>query len=79
VAGRLTLWQDLGRFWFTKRLGTDLLVLEARNLAGRMEMVIDQAMKEQISNELKKKLAHEEVSPSSLDKMTDWFSKRLPQ
>jgi len=78
IAGNLTVWNDLGRFWFTKRLGTELLVIEARNLAGRMEIVIKPEIKEQIKKDLEEKLVHEEVPPSNMDKIANWFSKRLP-
>ncbi len=79
VAGRLTEWQFFGRFWFGKRFDTELLILETRLIPNRMEIVIKPELKSDIENNLKEYLVHEEISPSSLDKAIDWFSKKLPQ
>ncbi len=79
VVGRLTEWQDLGRFWFGKRFDTELLILETRLIPNRMEIVIKPELKLDIEKNLKEYLVHEEISPSSLDKAIDWFSKKLPQ
>ncbi len=79
VVGRLTEWQDLGRFWFGKRFDTELLILETRLIPNRMEIVIKPELKSDVEKNLKEYLVHEEISPSSLDKAIDWFSKKLPQ
>ena len=78
VGGRRTDWQHLGRFWFSKRYDSDLLVFETRMIPNRMEFVIKAEIKEEIEKILKEYLVHEEISPSNLDKAVDWFSKKLP-
>lgn len=78
VGGRRTDWQALGRFWFSKRYDSDLLVFETRMIPNRMEFVIKAEIKEEIEKILKEYLVHEEISPSNLDKAVDWFSKKLP-
>lgn len=79
VAGKTTEWQFLGRFWFSKRHDAELLVLETAIIPNRMEIVIKSEIKEEIRGILKDYLVEEEISPSSLDKAIDWFSKKLPQ
>ncbi len=78
IAGRLTNWEGMGRFWFTKRLDNELLVIETRSLPGRLELVINEQIKEGIKKELKEYLTHEEIPASNLDKATNWFSKKMP-
>lgn len=79
VAGRRTEWQAMGRFWFTKRFDNDLLVVETYAIPGRLELVVNQEKKEEIQNKISEFLTHEEVSPSFIDKASNWFSKRIPQ
>lgn len=79
VGGRLTEWQSLGRFWFSRRFDSDLIVFETRMIPNRMELVIKSEIKGEIEKNLKDYLVEEEISPSNLDKAVDWFSKKLPQ
>ena len=79
VGGRLTEWQLLGRFWFSRRFDSDLVVFETRIIPNRMELVIKSEVKEEIRKNLNEYLVEEEISPSNLDKAVDWFSKKLPQ
>ena len=78
-AGTLTEWSNLGRFWFTHRWGTDLLIFETYSIPGRLEFVLDPTVKEKAETTLKKYLVMEEVPPSVLDKAAGWASKKLPQ
>lgn len=78
IAGRLTVWNDLIRFWFTNRLDTNLLVIETVSVPGRVEMIITQDLKEKVKKELSKYLPQEEVVPGYFDKAINWVSQRLP-
>jgi hypothetical protein len=78
VAGKRTDWENFGRFWFSKRHDSELLIFETFQVPGRMELVIDSNFKEQIKKTLSEYLTEEEISPSTLDKAVDWFSKKLP-
>ncbi|KKP32488.1 MAG: hypothetical protein UR20_C0023G0013, partial [Candidatus Woesebacteria bacterium GW2011_GWE2_31_6] len=64
--------------WFSKRHDSELLIFETFQVPGRMELVIDSNFKEQIKKTLSEYLTEEEISPSTLDKAVDWFSKKLP-
>jgi hypothetical protein len=77
VAGRLTDWRLMNRFWFTRRFDSNLLVVETATFPGRLEVVIDETKKEEIEKSCTKYLTHEEVSPSSLDKAANWVGKKF--
>lgn len=78
IGGNRTEWQSLGRFWFSKRFDSELLVFETRTVPNRMELVIKPEIKSEIENILKDYLVEEEISPSNLDRAVAWFSKKLP-
>lgn len=75
---KLNPWNDIYRFWFTKRFSDQLLVLEANVLGGRLELVIKSSDKNKIQTTLSKYITHEQAPPSAIDKATNWFSKKLP-
>ncbi len=79
IAGTKTGWQFTKRFWFTTRLGTELLVVETTIIPGRLELVIKPEMKEEIKKIMLTYIIEEEASPSTLDKLSSWFAKKLPQ
>lgn len=78
IDGRLNDWNIMGRFWFTKRLDSELLVIETRVLPNRLELVINTEVKEKIKKVLTDYLIHEEVPASNIDKAVNWFSKKMP-
>jgi len=78
IAGQRMEWNLLGRFWFTNRLGADLLIIEANNIAGRIEVVVSPEIKGQLEKELKDHLVKEEIPPAFFDKAASWVSKKLP-
>jgi hypothetical protein len=78
VAGKKTEWAYLGRFWFRHQFDSELLVIEAANLVGRMELVIDKDKKDEIKKALSSHLTEEEIPPAYLDKAANWFAQKLP-
>lgn len=74
-----TDWNKMRRFWFTRRFDNELLIVDLSVLPGRLEVVINSEVKEQIKKEISEFLSHEEVPPSFFDKAAVWFSKKLPQ
>jgi len=79
IAGKRTDWENMLRFWFAKRFDSELLIFETLGLGGRMELVISLKDKERLKKILSTYLTEEEVSPSNIDKLASWFSKKLPQ
>jgi len=79
IADQKRGWEEMTRFWFSRRFDSDLLILETYRLPGRLELVVLPEEKERIKTALLEYLDEEEVPPSSLDKAANWFSKKLPQ
>lgn len=77
IAGRETGWQNLSRYWFTKRLDSDLMVVETFLIPGRLELVIDPGIKEALKKEVSVYIPYEEVPASGLDRVTNWVSGKL--
>lgn len=79
IGSSLTTWDNFGRFWFSERLGTEVLVLETGGLIGRLELVYDRKDKEKLEKILKKYLLNEEVAPTILDKSANWVAGKIQQ
>jgi hypothetical protein len=78
IAGRLTEWQALTRFWFTKRFDNELLIVGSQMVPGRIEMVISPEVKDDLKKEISAHIPYEEVPASGLDRVTSWVSTKLP-
>ena len=78
IANKITPWEQMGRFWFTRRFDNELLVVETATLVGRLELVVPSDKKEEIQKALSKYLTHEQVPASGVDRAATWFSKKLP-
>ncbi len=77
--GKTTLeWENLIRFWFSKRFDSPLLVVQKYGIPDRLELVIIQDKKENLKTILLKYIPEEKVPPSSLDKAASWFSAKIP-
>jgi hypothetical protein len=71
-------WENLIRFWFSKRFDSPLLIVQKYGIPDRLEFVIDQEKKESLRTTLLKYIPEEKMPPSSLDKTVNWFSKKIP-
>lgn len=78
VSGKLTEWQYLTRFWFSKRFDAELLVFESVVIPGRIEFVVKPDLKDKLRTEISAYIPFEEVPASGIDKVTEWFAKVLP-
>lgn len=78
IAGKDTGWQLLNRYWFTKRFDQELMIIDTVILPGRMELVISPEIKETLKKEISAYIPYEEVPAGSLDRLTSWFSAKLP-
>lgn len=78
IADKRTEWQYLTRFYFSKRLDSDLVVFESVTIPGRIEVLINPEVRESIKKEVSAYIPYEEVQVSNLDKFTDWFAQMLP-
>ncbi len=72
-------WDLLLRFWFKKSLNSELLEFETNlRIPRQISLVINEADKEKLKEIVLKKLPLVESSPNFVDKLTKWFSDRLP-
>jgi hypothetical protein len=78
IAQKRTEWQFLTKFFFTKKMDSDLMVIETVNIPGRMELIINPEIKENLKKEVSAYLPYEEIAPSGIEKFTDWFAQKLP-
>jgi len=79
IAGKETVWQNISRFCFSLRAGKDILVFDTTIFPGKMELVINNDIKDVLKKEISAYVPYEEISPSTLDKVTEWVVKKLPE
>jgi hypothetical protein len=78
IAGKLTEWQAMSRFWFGERSGSEILIFETFLMPGRIEVMINPEIKDSLKHEISAYIPFEEIPASGLDKVTNWVSKKLP-
>jgi hypothetical protein len=78
IASKLTEWQYMNRYWFTDRFGSGLMIIDTVLLPGRIELMIQPDVKEKLKKEVSAYIPYEEVPPTGLDKVTNWFANKLP-
>jgi hypothetical protein len=78
IMDKTTDWELLTRFWYTKRFDSSLLVFEMTTLPGRLEVVVFDKDKEEITKILSEYVVEEEAPPSGLDKAANYLSEKLP-
>ncbi|MFA5750020.1 MAG: hypothetical protein WC895_02255 [Candidatus Shapirobacteria bacterium] len=72
-------WNLLTRFWFNKNLSNEMIHFETiLRFPRQISLVINLEDKEKIKEIVVKKMPLIENSPNFVDKLTKWFSKRLP-
>jgi hypothetical protein len=72
-------WDLLERFWFKKSLDSDAVFFETRlRFPRQVSMIIDKSNEEKIKEIVAKRIPMMESSPSTIDKLTNWFAQRLP-
>jgi hypothetical protein len=77
IAGKLTMWGDLWKFWFGKRFDTEVLFFDTLTLAGRLEIVMNPEIKDQLRREISAYIPYEEESASKFDNAIDWLGTKL--
>jgi len=78
IANSTTTWDNLTQFWFTKRMGSDLLVVETISFPFRLELIYDLKDKEKLKQTLSDYISEGSSTPNYLDKTVDWVTKKLP-
>jgi hypothetical protein len=78
IAGRLTPWQDMKTFWFSKKFDSELLTVETFVIPGRIEVVITPEIKENLRKEIKVYIDEEDHKESGFDKLISFVSSKIP-
>ena len=79
IADRLTEWSLLKRFWFVSRLDSMTLNFETVEFPGRLEMMVLEKDIPKLKQIVGKYLLEEEPEKTSIDKASDFVSKRFLQ
>jgi hypothetical protein len=72
-----THWEEIKRFWFSKRGNDEILVLDLATFTGRLELVINIKDKDKIRQTLKKTVPEEEALQTGIDKASEWVGSKL--
>ena len=74
-------WYDMGRFWFEKKQGFDVLQIELGRFPNRLSLVLvkDQTpTKKELKDVLSEVLLNEKPKPSNFEKASKWLSEKIP-
>lgn len=77
IAGRLTDWSFMYRFWFSKKLEAEVLVFDTSLFPGRLELVVNPKDKDKIKKLVGKYVLQEEAPTTTLDRVSNWISQKL--
>jgi hypothetical protein len=77
IENKLTEWNILTRYWFVKRLDSNTLNFETTVFPGKIEMVVEEKDVPKFKSLLSKYLPEEEPEKTSVDKASDWVSKKI--
>ena len=74
-------WYEMGRFWFDKKEGFDILQIELGRFPGRLSLVLVDGVtptKKSLEEVLSEVLLKEKPKPTTFEKISSWFAKNIP-
>lgn len=75
---QLYYWEQMGRFWFEKSNGKDVLKVEVAQFPGRLVMVVDDSNKPIIKEILSEVLLQQKPELTVYEKVAEWLQKKVP-
>lgn len=78
IGGVTTSWQIMSRFCFVKKAESEVLTIETFTIPERMEVMVNLEDIETVRKYLLDYIPEDEIKPSRLEKITNWFSSKLP-
>ena len=79
TGGRKYNWEELGRFWFTKKWEDKVLHIETLfGLSRQLLMMLGETKQEQVKKILSDYLLFEEPEKTWIDRSSEWVSQRVP-
>lgn len=70
-------WDEMGLYWFSKRMDHETLIIETNAMPWKIEMVIDPSEKEKIEEIISKKLYLNDNPDTNIDKVVAWFGNKI--
>ncbi len=78
IEGELYYWEEMGRFWFTKQYGQDLLHIEIARFPFRLPILTADISKDDMSAVLSEILLNEVPPPTTYEKIANWLHEKVP-
>ncbi len=79
IEKELYYWEELGRFWFDKKLGSTLLIVEVARFPNRLTMVLKTAdQSREVEEILSEVLLKQRPEKTWVEKSSDWLQKKFP-
>ncbi|KUK79064.1 MAG: hypothetical protein XD95_0635 [Microgenomates bacterium 39_7] len=78
IENNLYYWEELGRFWFTKKYEDTLLNIECARFPNRVTMLIGDQKEDVIKMILSEVLLNQKPEPTLYEKAASWLQKKIP-
>jgi len=78
VENNLYYWEELGRYWYTEKLGQTLFNFEVARFPGRITILLGETSRDELESFLSQVLVNEKPAPTFFDKAADWIEKNIP-
>ncbi|PIR59662.1 MAG: hypothetical protein COU68_04245 [Candidatus Pacebacteria bacterium CG10_big_fil_rev_8_21_14_0_10_45_6] len=79
VEGKLYYWEEMGRFWLTKKYGQDLLHIEVGRFPFQLTTLLSEELPENTMRLILSEILLEETpEPTAYEKMASWLHKKIP-
>lgn len=78
IEDQMYFWEELGRFWYTTRLGHRLVHIELGRFPGRLTFLLGDTPEDGMTELLSVMLYNQQPEPTIVDKATEWLQKALP-
>lgn len=74
----MAYWDEMGRFWFTRKYNLFILHIETARFPYRMMLLLDDKQKELVEKHMDKYLVEGAPVPTFFDKAGDWLQEKIP-
>jgi hypothetical protein len=78
IEDTLYYWEELGRFWFTKKYNEPLLLIETDHFPFRLTILLGTVKMEEMKFLLEAVLVNEQPPPTAYEKAAKWLQDKIP-
>ncbi|HYD35087.1 MAG TPA: hypothetical protein VD999_03400 [Vitreimonas sp.] len=75
---QLYFWDELSRYWFSNKYGSNLLHLEVNRFPFHLTLVLGEVNPSEIDELLSEVLLHQKPHPSYFEQAAEWLQQKLP-